>query len=369
MIISRWSHFIDKQDGQGIISKMSQDHEGSAGSYRLGILGFGNVARTFVEHYHALAPTIVREYGFDLRISFACDAQSVAAGGALPLPNLLEKKKKDGRVGKAWKDPLQECERLLRADCCDVLLDTLPSSRAEAGPTHPLLKTALEHGIHVVTANKSPLVFKGAELLACARVNRAYLGVSGATAGCLPTSGVLTRELAGSDIVKIRGILNGTSNHVLDCVMYQAMTMEDAIAQAVDMGIAEPDFTFDLDGIDTAFKMIILALLLTGKNIAPSEVPCTGIQGLASEAIQKAARQGRVTRLIATLVRARDRVQITVAPEQLGEGDPLARVRGTGKGIMYFTRHMGELTIIGGSSGRRNIAATLLKEIINVITR
>lgn len=346
---------------------MREDQRDFVKTYRLGILGFGNVARAFVEHYQALQETIAQVYGFTLQLMFVCDSQSIIQTNNIPVPDLLMQKSEKGYVGKPYDRPLEECKHWLDREECDIILDVLPSSKNNAGPSFPLLKRALKHGIHIISANKAPLVFGGAELLDCARAHKATIGVSGATAGCLPTSGVLTRELAGSDVLKIRGILNGTSNYVLDCVMYESLSLETAVAQAVDMGIAEPDATFDLDGTDTCFKMIILALLMTGKTIPLEKVPCTGILELSSEDVREAARHGRVTRLIGTLTRKHGSVNITVAPEELDKNDPLRAVSGTGKGITYSTRHMGDLTIIGGSSGRCNIAATLLKDIINVI--
>ena len=177
----------------------------------------------------------------------------------------------------------------------------------------------------------------------------------------------MLNELTGSGIYQLRGILNGTSNYVLDSVILKGLSMDQAVQRAVDLGIAEPDHAFDLNGLDTCFKMIILGLLITGKTKPLDDIDCNGILDLEPGYIKQVTQKNKLLRLIGNLYVEKGTVDISVRPEEIDSNDPLYAVRGSGKGITFRTRYMGDLTVIGGSSGRTNIAAAILKDIINVL--
>lgn len=337
----------------------------TAKRYNLGLLGFGNVNRAFVRHYDAIRDTIRKKYGFVLNLTMVCDAKSFAGRKSIRIPVLLEKKEKSSLVGAFCTDPLERCARAIRETRVDIIIDALPSSRADMGPTYPLLVAALKRGISVICVNKAPLVFKGDTVFHLAKKHHSYLGLSGTTAGSLPTAGIVGNELAGSAVYAVRGIVNGTSNYVLDLVGFAKYTVIDAVREAVKLGIAEPDYRFDLNGLDTCFKMIILGLILTGKTVNLHHIPCAGILQLKEEDIRKVVDEGKLIRLIGNLTVENGEPKIRVGPETIDDHDPLFAVRGTGKGIMFKTKYMGDLTVIGGSSGRTHIAAAILKDVIS----
>jgi homoserine dehydrogenase len=333
--------------------------------YNLGLLGFGNVNRSFIRHYHTIRDAIRKKYGFVLDLVMVSDAKSYICRKSIQIPRLLEKKKKTSLVGTFCTDPLAKCARAIQESRVDIMIDALPSSKGDVGPTYPLLVNALRRGISVVCVNKAPLVFKGDKLFHLAKKHHTYLGLSGTTAGSLPTAGIVGNELAGSGVYAVRGIVNGTSNYVLDLVGFAKYTLIDAVREAVKLGIAEPDYRFDLNGLDTCFKMIILGLILTGKVVDLHQIPCSGILQIKEEDIRKVVDQGKLIRLIGKLTVDNHEPKIRVGPETIDERDPLFAVRGTGKGIMFKTKYMGDLTMIGGSSGRTHIAAAILKDIIS----
>jgi homoserine dehydrogenase len=333
--------------------------------FRVGLLGFGNVNRAFVEHYLKIAHKISTNYGFKLKFVAACDTQSFIYKKNLNMQELIDIKKKELLLGKHNTNPLNKFISVIKDKKIDIIIDGLPSSRTEEGPSYPVLVKALKKKIIVICVNKAPLVFKGNNLLQIAKRYKTHLGISGTAAGSLPASGIIINELAGSEVVNIRGIVNGTSNYVLDCMMFEGLSSYEAIKRAINLGIAEPDYRFDLEGIDTCFKMIIFGLIITGKSVPFRNIPCTGITQLTQEYISSIVQQGKVIRLVGNLSADNNNPVISVRPEVLDDKDSLYAVRGTGKGITVKTRHMGELTIIGGSSGRTNIAAAILKDIIN----
>ncbi|UCG91462.1 MAG: hypothetical protein JSV97_10340 [candidate division WOR-3 bacterium] len=335
-------------------------------SYNVGLLGFGNVNIAFVNHYVSIADKIAEDYGFRLQFVALCDSKSIIYDNNLNMSDMVKCKEQKRPAGEECTDPLGRFLDLIVNKKFDILVDGLPTSKTYEGPTFPLLIEALKQNITIICANKAPLVFRGKELLDAAQQHNSVIGLSGTTAGSLPTSGVMMNELAGTEIVHIRAIVNGTSNYVLDSIMFGGLTLDEAIHHAVELGIAEPDYQSDLDGTDTCFKMIILGLLVTGENVHPNDVPRTGILELKRGYITSAVKQEKVFRLIGTLAIENNSPRITVAPEILDETDALYSVHGTGKGIIFKTKHMGELIIIEGSSSRTSIAATILKDIINV---
>ena len=331
--------------------------------FRVGMLGFGNVAQAFVDHYLSTADRITA-FGFSLRFVAYCDTQQCVYDENLDILQVLDMKKQH-TVLERTEAPLEKFSALIGSHAFDIIVDTLPSSKTDAGPSYPLLCDALEKKITVISVNKAPLVFKGGELFSLARQYKTDLKISGTTAGCLPTSGLVMNELVGSEILSVRGILNGTSNYVLDRMMFDRLSCEAAAKKAVELGIAEPDYRFDLDGTDTCFKMIILGLVITGTALRPQDVACHGILDIDPRYVQRIASQDKVIRLIGTMTVTDGKPDITVGPQVLDRRDPLFAVHGTGKGLTFQTIYMGDLTMIGGSSGRTNIAATIMKDIIN----
>jgi homoserine dehydrogenase len=330
-------------------------------------LGFGNVNRAFVTHYLSIADAIAHKYNFTLRFVAVCDSTSVMYGSDLKILDMIERKEQHYALGEQCTNPLDRVSDLIDGKKIDVIVDGLPTSKTGEGPTFPLLIEASRQNVAVICVNKAPLVFKGKKLLKTARENRTSIGLSGTTAASLPTSGVMLNELAGSEIKQIRGVVNGTSNYVLDSVMFKGLRIDEAIQHAVDLGIAEPDYRYDLDGTDTCFKMIILGLLATGEHVHPRDVPRTGLEGLDEHSLASIVKQEKVMRLIGTCTMNDTIPKISVAPEILDESDPLFSVRGTGKGVVFKTNYMGELTVIEKSSSRTSIAATILKDVINVV--
>jgi len=335
-------------------------------SLKIGLLGFGNVSTALIKHYLNIANEISDRHGLELDFSYICDSRKIYHSTRSDINDIIKEKEKSLSGPEKTTGILERFHEIIDANKIDILIDCLPSSKSDAGPTLPLLIRALKKNIGVICVNKAPLVFNGETILDLARQHRTKIGFSGATAGCLPSSGVMLHELVGSGIYHIRGMLNGTSNHVLDSVMFDGLSIDQAIQSAIELGITEPEYEFDLSGRDTCFKMIILGLLITGKTKALDDIKCRGILDLELDYIRSVVRQNKILRLVGSLHIEKEIVDIYVEPEEIDRKDPLFAVRSRGKGITFRTKYMGDLTILGGSSGRTNIAAAILKDIINV---
>lgn len=256
-------------------------------------------------------------------------------------------------------------DSLLNQEPRGTWVEVTPSNieSGEPGLTH--VRQALTCGWHVATANKGPLLICFEELQDLARQKKLQLKFSAATAAALPALDVGLVSLAGANVLKIEGILNGTSNYILT-KMAEGLPYERALAEAQAKGIAERDPRYDVEGWDTAVKLALLSFPVLGVRISLKEFALTGINHLSVKEINEASRAGQKIKLLGRIWREGDRIKAQVKPERLDPGHPLYFVDGTNKGISFFTDTMGIITLSGGQSDPRAAAAALLKDIINI---
>ena len=250
-----------------------------------------------------------------------------------------------------------------------VLVECTPSDlkTGEPGLTH--ISDALENGWHVAAASKGALVLKFRELNDLAAKRGVRLMASGAAAAALPTLDVGIGSLSGAEILGIEGILNGTTNYILT-KMEAGVTYAQALAEAQARGIAETDPTMDVDGWDTAAKLLIISNSVLGTGFRLDDVGITGIRDIAPHLVPKAAEAGKALRLMGKASKE-DREhpwRLEVGLALLDADHPLFGVRGTTKGVTFYTDTMGPVTVVGGRSDPRGTGAALLKDIINIFT-
>jgi homoserine dehydrogenase len=226
---------------------------------------------------------------------------------------------------------------------------------------------ALEKGWHAAAASKGALVLRFKELAGLARQNGVQLKFSGAAAAALPTLDVGIQSLADADVLGIEGILNGTTNFILTR-MGEGMDSEQALREAQDKGIAEPDPTLDIDGWDTACKLLLICNAVMRTDFGLSEVQVEGIRGISHELVIKASQLGKAIKLMGKCSKdERDRpLKLEVGLALLDRSHPLYGVNETTKGITFYTDTMGSVTLIGGKSDPLGTGAALLKDIIGI---
>jgi homoserine dehydrogenase len=239
-------------------------------------------------------------------------------------------------------------------------------SLADGEPSRTHLRLALGRGWHAVTATKVGLVRHYAELQNLARDARVQLRFGAATAAALPTVDFAASGLRGATVERFEGILNGTSNFILSQMSGGRMAYADALAEAQRRGIAEPDPRLDVEGWDTACKLVLIANATWDAGLSLEDVNVTGIQPVTPEWLTQADRHGQVVKLIGSLERRGGQVIAEVGPRELGFDHPLAHVNGTEKGATFRTDTLGVLTVTGGKSDPRGAAAALLRDILHI---
>jgi len=336
---------------------------------RIVICGMGRVGQAFVGLLIQKDRDLRNRYDLGLKVVGAVDIGGAAVSSSgLPLEELMAHLKKGGRVEEMprfGKKGLSGKEALSSIPA-DLLVETTPTNIKDGEPGMTHLRTALTLGRHVVTAAKGPLVLRYNELKELAKKSKVKLMISAATAAALPTLDVGLSCLAGTEVLTAEGILNGTTNYILTRMYEDGCPYAEALAEAQKMGVAEPDPSLDVEGRDTANKILLIANEVLQAGLSLGEIPVEGITRVTPEEIQRARKDRKVVKLIGKAERKNEKVAASVAPRALPLDHPLASVRGTEKAISYLTDTMDRVTVSGGKSNPLGASAAILKDIIRI---
>jgi homoserine dehydrogenase len=326
---------------------------------RLLIVGFGFIGKELTK---ALRGKIdfLRSIDGDFRIVGAADSGGyIYDGGGLNVERLSSVNRLSEYGGYKLGGLAAE---VISRDLCDVIVEATPTNIRDGEPGLTHIKLALSRGIHVVTSNKGPLVLAFRELTSLAEKNNCDLLYEGAVAGAIPIFSLMRECLRGDRIIRLFGILNGTTNYILSRMHFEEVSFELALKEAQERGIAERDPSYDIDGVDAACKIVILANALMGRNIKFEDVERIGIRGITQEAVSLAKKSGYAIKLIGTIDR-----RIEVAPKLVPINHPLC-VHGTLNAVHIETDLAGEITLVGYGAGKETVSA-IINDLITVLKR
>ena len=247
-------------------------------------------------------------------------------------------------------------------DGADVVVELMGGDE----PARSLILRALAAGKGVVTANKALLATRGAELYEAADEAGADLYFEAAVAGAIPLVRPVRESLAGDHVTRILGIVNGTTNYVLDEMTTKGLDYADVVAEAQRLGYAEADPTADVGGHDAAAKAAILASLAFHQRVHLDDVYCEGITEVTADDIAAAAETGRVIKLLAIADQADAGVSVRVHPTLLPASHPLAGVRGAFNAVFVEAEAAGELMFYGQGAGGAPTASAVLGDVVSV---
>jgi homoserine dehydrogenase len=230
---------------------------------------------------------------------------------------------------------------------CDVVVELIGGTER----AHALISSALRLGRNVVTANKALIAAEGEGLEALANENAASLRYSAAVGGALPALERILQLKTAGPIKAFSGILNGTTNFILD-QMVQGTCFPDAVRAAQTAGYAEADATLDLDGTDAAQKLIVITQAAFEVSLQLASIKRRGIEELSSSQVRSADERGFAVRLVASCRRTVDSLEATVAPVELPHDHPLASVEGP-QNRLFIEMESGEHLIISGTGAGR----------------
>jgi len=220
--------------------------------------------------------------------------------------------------------------------------------------------------LHVVTANKALLAERGASLFQRAQAAGSILAFEAAVAGGIPIIKVLREGLAANRITALAGIINGTSNYILTQMAQRGSSFADALAEAQKLGYAEADPTFDVEGIDAAHKLTLLASIAFGAPIPWGSVQTQGISGVQAQDIQLANELGFRIKSLAVAKRERDGVMLSVRPTLIPSDRLIAKVDGVLNAIRVEGNAVGETVYVGRGAGAEATASAVIADLIDI---
>lgn len=235
-------------------------------------------------------------------------------------------------------------------------------------PARSLILQAMAAGSSVVTANKALLAADGAALYAAAAANGVDLYFEASVAGAIPLLRPLRESLAGDRVVKVLGIVNGTTNFILSKMDEEGANYADVLAEAQRLGYAEADPTADVGGLDAAAKAAILAELAFHTRVTFDDVSCEGITGVTAADVAAAREMGFVIKLLAVAERTEDGrgVIVRVHPTMVPRDHPLASVRDAFNAVFIEAENAGEMMFYGRGAGGAPTASAVLGDVVAV---
>ena len=328
---------------------------------RIILCGFGVVGQSLVKLFESRAEDLYAKYGLKPRVVGVFDSKGSAVDpSGLDFNKLIEIKKKFGTVKNyaGTKNTMSGIDMLKNVEA-DVLIETTASNYKDAEPGMTHITTAMKKGMHVISVNKGPLALAFPSLMELATYNRVMFKFSGTVGGGTPILDYAKNSLSGERITSFAGILNGTTNYILTN-MATGVSYEDALKDAQDKGYVEADESLDLDGLDAAAKLVILANWIMGMKVTMPDINCTGIRKVTTEDIKKAAKNNCSVKLIASCNK-----ELIVAPKEVPNDDPLC-VNGTLNAIAFTSEHSGTQTIIGRGAGGMETASSILRDLLDI---
>ena len=325
------------------------------------IAGFGVVGQGVAEVIQQKGEMLSQAFGQRLRIVGVFDSSSSETSKkGLDPSTLIKRKLSEGKVGKKRFDG--DARRILGSVDYDTLIEVTPTNIRTGEPGVTNMLTALKGGKNVITSNKGPLALKFKELSRAAKRSGVQLRFEGTVGGATPIINLSRELLRGEKILSIRGILNGTCNFILNRMKEEGLPFAQALREAQDMGIAERDPSYDIDGIDSACKAAILANAIFDLDRTYSDVKRTGIGGVTEEAVSLAAEEKKVIRLIGEISNKR----LEVAPRLVPIGHPLS-IGGTRNIVQIHTDLAGEITVAGRGAGKFETASAILSDLVALL--
>jgi homoserine dehydrogenase len=233
--------------------------------------------------------------------------------------------------------------------------------------TRTYILECLERGKHIVTANKDLMALHGPEILATAARKNCDVLYEASVAGGIPIIRTLIEGFSSDRITKIVGIVNGTTNYILSKMSQEGAAYEDALKEAQQLGYAEADPTSDVEGLDAARKMTILATLGFRANVALQDVTVKGISGVTKEDIAYGRAMGYQVKLLGIAEREDDHISVSVQPAMVRNVHPLAAVNGVFNAVYVYGEAVGETMFYGPGAGELPTATSIVSDLIAVV--
>ncbi|MDG4907690.1 homoserine dehydrogenase [Mesorhizobium sp. WSM4898] len=318
-----------------------------AEALRVGIAGLGTVGASVARVLNDKAAELTRQCGRDIVVT-AVSARDPKRDRGVDLGDT-----------KWFDDAAKMAEK---ADI-DVFVELIGG---DEGPARASVKAALEAGRHVVTANKALLAKHGVQLAEIAEKKGVLLNYEAAVAGGIPVIKTMREAMAGNQVSRVFGILNGTCNYILTRMEAEGISFDACLKDAQRLGYAEADPTFDIEGHDTAHKLSILTSLAFGTKIAANDIYMEGISNITQADIRAAAELGYRIKLLGVAQRTDSGIEQRVHPTMVPTASVIAQVHGVTNAVAIETDILGELLLSGPGAGGNATASAVVGDIADI---
>ncbi len=312
---------------------------------KIAVIGFGVVGSGTVELFEKNRESICEKVGRDCSLGYILDIRD------FPDSPYADKLTKD-------------FEQILNDDEVEVVAEVVGGNTF----AYDYTKRLLEKGKSVVTSNKELVATHGAELINIARQHNCNYLFEASVGGGIPILRPISKCLAGNEIIKINGILNGTTNFILTKMFKEQMDFETALKIAQDLGYAEHDPTADIEGYDACRKVCILASLAYGKQVYPEQVHCSGISKITLDDMEYAENAGYAIKLIGSVKRVSDdKIAAMVCPRLVPKSNLIASVEDNYNAITVNCDGAGDVMFYGQGAGKLPTASAVVGDIIDCL--
>ena len=328
----------------------------SSSSLKVAILGMGNVGQNFVRILSESGNHIKEACGKEIEVSFAADSRGIVRVDPRRTYNDILSAKKAGDI-RSLGETVTMDEVL--ASGIDILIDVSSASK-DGNRELQIFRSAIDRGIDIVTANKSPLALHWAELIPYAEERGIRLLHEATVAGGVPVFNFVKYSCGPSKVLKFRGIVSLTANFVLK-MMRSGTSFGDAVKKAQEIGVAETDYTDDTSGLDGARKTVILANALFGKAMSLKDIKYSGIPEVDPDEIK---RNGDRLRLFTEISLEKGQVEVSTGFGLLDADDFLLTLPESALGYEVTTDNNGILRVSSAHDGPRETASAVMNDVM-----
>src|SRR5689334_958555 len=328
------------------ITEKQQLEKRNAEQVRVGIVGYGTVGRATAEILMGHADEISQRNG----------------GIAIVVTRIARKKPRAAEVGVNGVTVVSDWRQVVTADDVDIVVEAIGGTTV----ARDVVRTSLENGKAVVTANKALIALHGDELFALAQEKNLPIGIEATVAGGVPVIRAISEALAADRIQAVYGIVNGTCNYILTQMEEHGIEFAHALEQAQAAGYAEADSSLDIDGLDARDKIAILARIAFGHGILAAAIPVTGIRNITSTDFHYAHRLNSTIRLVASAERTAEGIHVAVQPWLEPRDSMLAKAAGANNAICIAGEKVGTQMLYGRGAGGGATGTAVLSDVLQI---
>ncbi len=312
----------------------------------VGLLGFGTVGSGTAKILLSGKDMLEERAGCPVNLKWICDKDLETDRGFAVPPDILT----------------DDVERLFQDPDLDIFIELIGGLE----PARTFVLKAIESGKHVVTANKALLATHGFEIFEAASRAGVEIGFEASVGGGIPCIKAVKEGLAANNISTVLGIMNGTANYILTSMTDQGLPFQDALKEAQRLGYAEADPTYDIEGVDTAHKLAIMATLAFGQRIGLSDIYTEGISRLTPVDISFAAELGYSIKLLAIGRQENGIVDLRIHPTMISNDHLLSQVRGAYNAFYFTGDSVGKVMLYGMGAGQMPTGSAIVADVVDI---